>query len=670
MVRRDDDDGIDPLTSRCASLAGESPVPVSVGAPGSRSPESRETSKAEARRQEPREGRQGRGPQHDVKLAASTEIQPGSRAAHFTAKVMSATERSETTDAGSRGVWSAARVQGEARNTGDPSAWSQVRDTRLDQADGQAIAVQRKSEGIVLPMMTAPQNAVGGKGPWGGHDDGSRNDKGMVESRAVGNPSHRRPNSPDRHLTVDNVERLQRSLGAAAKRHTGRRFHALYDRISRRDVLEKAWNRVKRNKGAAGVDKQTIDSIRALGEESFLCDLSKTLRAGRYRPQAVRRHWIPKSNGGQRPLGIPTVRDRVVQTAAKLILEPIFEVDFKDCSYGFRPGRSATQALEALRLRGSGGKGNHVFDADIRDFFGSLDREILMKRVMLRVSDRRVLSLIRMWLDAGVMDEGCETKMLSGTPQGGVISPLLSNIYLAFLDERWMRQCSDIGTLVRYADDFVVMCNTKKDVEEAERRVKLIFERLKLELHPDKTRTLELSGGSQGFDFLGCHLRKCMSGKIWETERKRVYFLQRWPSTTSMKRVRRRVKELTPNAACHRDLRETIAKINPVLRGWANYFATGNAAGKFTVIDTYVWKRLRKLVRRRKGRNLRAGEMERWTSHALYNLGLHKLHGTIRYPGNAQVPRLERSPVSRVREIRTHGLNGGLTHSRRKTEEG
>ena len=431
-----------------------------------------------------------------------------------------------------------------------------------------------------------------------------------------------------------------------------------------------AWNRVKRNKGAAGVDKQTIDSIRALGEESFLDGLSKVLRAGRYRPQAVRRHWIPKPNGEQRPLGIPTVRDRVVQTAAKLILEPIFEADFKDCSYGFRPGRSATQALEALRLRGSGGKGNHVFDADIRDFFGSLDREILMNRVMLRVSDRRMLALIRMWLDAGVMEEGREIKLLSGTPQGGVISPLLSNIYLAFLDERWTRQCSELGTLVRYADDFVVMCNTRKDVEEAERRVKLIFKRLKLELHPDKTRKLELSGGKQGFDFLGHHLRKRMSGKIWENERKRVYFLQRWPSTKSMKKVRQRVKELTPPSVCHRDLSETIAKINPVIRGWGNYFATGNAAGKFTVVDSYVWMRLRKLARKRKGRNLRAGEMDRWTSQAFYKLGLHHLHGTIRYPGTAQLPHPERPPVSRVREIRTHGLNGGLTHIRRETEEG
>ena len=471
-------------------------------------------------------------------------------------------------------------------------------------------------------------------------------------------------------MKIDNVERLQRRLGAAAKRDEGRRFHALFDRIWRRDVLEKAWDRVKRNKGAAGVDAETIASIRALGEEAFLNDLSKTLRAGRYRPQAVRRHWIPKAKGGRRPLGIPTVRDRVVQTATKLILEPIFEVDFKDCSFGFRPGRSATQALEAIRVRGSGRKGNFVFDADIQDFFGSLDREILMDRVKRRVSDRRVLSLIWKWLEAGVMEDGRETKLLSGTPQGGVISPLLSNIYLSFLDERWTKQCSNYGALIRYADDFVIVCNTRADLEESARRVKLIFKRMRLQLHPDKTREVELTNGKQGFDFLGCHLHKRMSGRIWESERKSVYFLQRWPSSTSVKRVKQRVKALTPIAARHQDLRETIAKINPVLRGWGGYFATGNAASKFNQVDSYVWMRLRALMRKRKGRNLRAGEMRRWTRDAFHELGVHRLRGTVRYPDNAQVPRSERPPVSRVREIRTHGLNGGLTHTRHTTGKG
>ena len=197
MVRREDKDGaLAPEMSSCASPAGASPAPVSVGAPGSRSPEPREISEAEARRQEPGNGRQGRGPQHEVKLAASTESQPGSRAAHVTAKATSSTKRSEAIVDDSRGVGSAARVQGEARNTGDPSAQPQVRGARVDQADGQAIAVQRKSEGIVVPVMTAPQNAVGGKGPWGGHDDGSRNDKGMVATNAQATPRMDGPTTP------------------------------------------------------------------------------------------------------------------------------------------------------------------------------------------------------------------------------------------------------------------------------------------------------------------------------------------------------------------------------------------------------------------------------------------------------------------------------------------
>jgi group II intron reverse transcriptase/maturase len=255
--------------------------------------------------------------------------------------------------------------------------------------------------------------------------------------------------------------------------------------------------------------------------------------------------------------------------------------------------------------------------------------------VALRISDRRVLKLLRQWLAAGVMDEGEWTRTVAGTPQGGVISPLLSNIYLHVLDRVWEDRCAHLGTLVRYADDFVVMCDTKAAVEEAQRRVSVVLTRLGLELHPEKTRTVDLSRGGAGFDFLGCHLHKRMSGPIWERTRKRVFYLHRWPSQRAMARVRARVRALTRRSRCHTDLRRVIADVNPVIRGWGQYFRTGNAAVKFIQIDRYVEERLRGLLLKRAGSRLRPGRAAGWYRPFFEALGLYRLRGTIQYPGVA-----------------------------------
>lgn len=431
-------------------------------------------------------------------------------------------------------------------------------------------------------------------------------------------------NSPD-----DKVRELQRKLYRAAERSPGRRFHALYDRIWRADILLEAWKRVRANKGAAGVDGESLSDIEREGVTEFLLDLQERLKTGRYRPQPVKRRYIPKPDGRERPLGIPTIRDRVVQQAAKIVLEPIFEADFEECSYGFRPERSATQAKEAIRKAGNRGC-DYVVDGDIRGFFDAIDQDLLMEQVSRRVSDRRVRKLIRQWLRSGVMEDGQVRSTLAGTPQGGVISPLLANIYLHVLDAEWQTRWKHLGELVRYADDFVVLCRTREAATEAMQRLGDILGRLKLELHPEKTRLVELGLGKEGFVFLGCYFRKMRS------EFSRRIYLYRWPVPRSMNAIRAKVREITDRRRCAgvKDLRTLVQRLNPVLRGWGNYFRTGHASIKFNQIDRYVRDRLLRLKQRRGGDRAKPVVWMEWPHARLVaDLGLHRLLGTIRYPG-------------------------------------
>jgi len=389
------------------------------------------------------------------------------------------------------------------------------------------------------------------------------------------------------------VSDLQSKLSHAAKQSLDRRFGALYDKIYREDVVLEAWKWVKANKGAPGVDRQDFEYIEDfIGVDQFLSEVREQLKSERYRPQPVLRCYIDKPGKAEkRPLGIPVIFDRVCQMATKLVIEPIFEANFLDCSHGYRPGRSAHDAIRKINQTITFKGQRIVLDADITGFFDNIRHSILLELVERRIADVRVLRLIRMWLEAGVMEEGryIETNGL-GTPQGGVISPMLSNIYLHSFDK--MFQMSGIsGTLVRYCDDFVILL--WRNGKEAMKQVEQMLGRLGLKLHPDKTRVVK---AKDGFDFLGVYFRLCPVRKK-NSKLKQSCLI--WPSERSMGRIKQRVREVV-GRRYSLSLEELIKELTPVLRGWNNYHkATRPVRKRLRKLNGFVRERLRIFLKRK-----------------------------------------------------------------------
>lgn len=423
----------------------------------------------------------------------------------------------------------------------------------------------------------------------------------------------------------DKVRDLQRTLYRAAKADPGRRFHALYDKVHRRDVLERGWELVRANKGAAGIDRQTIADVEEYGVAKLLDELAADLKDGSYRPLPARRVFIPKPGrpAEQRSLSIPSVRDRVVQAATKIVIEPIFEADMLECSFGFRPRRSTHDALQVLIDEAWDGR-RWVAESDVSDCFGAIPHDRLMSAIEERIVDRHVLKLLRAMLRSGVMQDGSITRGVTGTPQGGVISPCLCNVYLHRLDRQWTERGA--GVLVRYADDLLAMCRTRAEAEAALAALRTILAELGLELKDAKTRIVCMEEGGEGVDFLGFHHR-------WVRARgaRHVCFLARWPSPRGMQHARDRIREITDRRWLLRPVDDTVREVNALLRGWSGYFRYGNSARHFDAISDYAARRVASHVAKRHKRTRAYG----WSVLAFQSpdrLGLIDLNGTIVAP--------------------------------------
>lgn len=398
--------------------------------------------------------------------------------------------------------------------------------------------------------------------------------------------------------TPENIRELQRKLYRKAKQEKEYRFYLLYDKVYRLDILNHAYRLVKANKGAPGIDGETFESIeeREGGAEKYLEEIAGALKRKDYKPQAVRRVYIPKAAGGKRPLGIPVIKDRVVQMAAKIVIEPIFEADFQEFSYGFRPKRNAHQAVEDVKRHLLSGK-TDVIDADISKYFDTIPHDKLMQLVAKRIVDKQILKLIKMWLKTPIVEEREDGKKEykgneKGTPQGGVISPLLANVYLNVLDTLWVdKKVQDrLGArMVRYADDSVILCRGNTD--RILKGVKLVLENLGLTLNEEKTRVVDAH--QESFNFLGFSIgikRGKKTGKIYpHTE----------PSKKALKHIRSEIKQLTTERFSATPTEIVIRRVNEVARGWVGYFRFGNCAKTMSSFKRYLVYRMRIYLRRK-----------------------------------------------------------------------
>lgn len=448
------------------------------------------------------------------------------------------------------------------------------------------------------PYKAEPKREKGWEGVGAVHSSGDYRDSitRYSEGTAVQPmPELQRGVSDCRKATNGHIkaQELQRRLYLKSKQERRYRYYSLYDKVYYPDILKEAWQRVKKNRGSCGVDGQGIKEIEdKVGVEEFLKEIHKELKEKTYRPQPIRRVYIPKPNGNKRPLGIPTIKDRVVQMAAKIVIEPIFEAHFCNTSYGFRPRRNAHQAIEVVRKHITFGK-KKVIDIDIARYFDTIPHDRLLKKVSERIADKNILRLIKRWLKAGVMEEGKVTGNEIGTPQGGVISPLLANIYLNHLDKRWEEERIEKkmeAHLIRYADDLIVV--SKHSERWLYLKLKGILEgELGLKINKEKSRVMDVE--KEAVRFLGFEIKRVRS------RRSGKMYAMSYPSKKAMSVLHEKIREIA-NPKIPVKVEKTIEKLNRVLRGWVNYFRIGHASKWFSKVRDYVNKKVRKFIRRKR----------------------------------------------------------------------